>query len=154
MEYSLFRPSGVLRAGPRYGLLGLGYAVDRGVHGQLVGLASGHGCGPAQGCRSCSAGSPGLEAGSSLPQLDRHGYFICGVVRPNRRRAGCCRPAEGQVRVEPGGAERCCLNGETQDEGQDQGQGQYSFPHKNTSLLWLSTLYNQEGRRFVTLDMK
>ena len=31
MEYSLFRPSGVLRAGPRYGLLGLGRAIGRGV---------------------------------------------------------------------------------------------------------------------------
>ena len=145
---------GILRTSPRYGLLGLCHSVDLGIHGQLVGLAFGHGGGLAQRRRSCSAGCPGLEAGGPLPQLDRHGDRICGIVRPNRRRAGCCRPAEGQVRVEPGGAERCCLNGETQDEGQDQGQGQYSFPHKNTSLLWLSTLYNQEGRRFVTLDMK
>ena len=143
-----------LRARLHHRPLRLCHAFDCGIHCQLIGLTFGHGCGLAQGCRARSASCPGLETSGSLPQLDCHGYCICGIVRPNRHRAGCCRSAEGHVRVEPGGTERRCLNSETQYESQDQGQGQYSFPHKNTSLLWLSTLYNQEGRRFVTLDMK
>ena len=111
-----FLSYGTLRALPCNGLLGLCHTVDRGIHSQLVGLTSGHGCGLAQRCRARSAGCPGLEAGGSLPKLDRHGYRIRGIVRPNRRCAGRCRPAEGQIRVQPGGTKRRSLNGETQDE--------------------------------------
>ena len=53
--------------------LRLCHTVYRGIHCQLIGFASGHGCGLAQGYRSCFAGCPGLEPGGPLPQLDRHG---------------------------------------------------------------------------------
>ena len=127
--------SGTLRTRPRNGLLWVCHSIDLGIYRQLVGLATGHGRSPAQGCWPCSAGCPGPEAGCPLPQLDRHGYGVCGIVPPNWGSAGRCRAAERNVRIEPGGSKRRGLSRDAQDESQNQGQSQYLFPHENTSFF-------------------
>ena len=147
-------PSGLLRTGPRNGLLGLGYAIDRGIHSQLVGLAAGHGGGLLDGHTPVPTGCPGFKTGSTFPQLYRHGNSVPTMIRDNGRFARCGCSAETQAWIDLDSSRLRCLRCDTENKKQHHGESQYSFKHKNTSLRLSATLYNNEGRRFVTLSLK
>ena len=126
LPYSL----GWLGTGFGDGLLRLGHIIDRVIHRQRVGFATGDSRRFTQADSISSTSCPGIQTNAAAPQFHRHGNTIRARISISSCRAGSCRSREaqpGRFTRRPHRSRSLCRS--PQQHHQHKRQRKYPFLH-------------------------